>query len=124
MLRQKSNKLIQNYNKIKDKLISTELELKKIKNVKNSLPSEKSEDIFLKCLNEVRKEVIKRKLSSNYKTYNHLNNSLNIKRNDDKKSLNTSKKSIRPSTANALQFSNELNEIAMMNALQLELNAP
>eukprot|EP00341_Mesodinium_pulex_P007668 CAMPEP_0116911830 /NCGR_PEP_ID=MMETSP0467-20121206/15722_1 /TAXON_ID=283647 /ORGANISM="Mesodinium pulex, Strain SPMC105" /LENGTH=67 /DNA_ID=CAMNT_0004587689 /DNA_START=888 /DNA_END=1091 /DNA_ORIENTATION=+ len=44
---------------------------------------------------------------------------------EDLKQLQLSKKALsRPSTANALKFSNEINEIEVMDALQLDINAP
>jgi len=66
-LKERANKLIKNYNKLKDKCTKIEFELKqsKTKKFKNPIENEKNEEIFMKCLGDVRRDIMKRKSSSN-----------------------------------------------------------
>jgi len=62
---QKSNRLVKNYNKLKDRVDKLEFENKQLRSQKGLKTLDHSDEIFMKCLNDVRKDIIKRKVSSN-----------------------------------------------------------
>jgi len=61
----KSNRLVNNYNKLKDRVGKLEFENKQLRSQKGLKNLDHSDEIFMKCLNDVRKDIIKRKVSSN-----------------------------------------------------------